>query len=111
MKHRYSRTNKLSSANTRAQTALRPVTALVLNTSIYFLTMDGNITRCIEGQPHFVPAYVHDRQLDVWPNHNSFAPFSTQDQHGDFLLSERGAGTVAVIARSTLMIDSADSCH
>ena len=63
------------------------VTALVLNTSIYFLTMDGNITRCIEGQPHFVPAYVHNRQLDVRPNHNSFTAFSTQDQHGVLLLS------------------------
>ena len=63
------------------------VTALVLNTSIYFLTMDGNITRCIDGQPHFVPAYVHDRQLDVRPNHNSFTAFSTQDQHGVLLLS------------------------
>ena len=73
--------------NTRALIALRLVTALVLNTSIDFLTMDGNITRCIDGQPHFVSAYVHDRQLDVRPNHNSFTAFSTQDQHGVFLLS------------------------
>src|SRR6476660_8039509 len=61
--------------------------SLVLDTSIYFLTMDGNITRCIEGQPHSVPAYVHDRQLDVPPNYNLFTAFSTQDQHGVFLLS------------------------
>ena len=88
MKRRASRTNELSSTtNTRALIALRLVTALVLNTSIYFLTMDGNITRCIDGQPHFVPAYVHDRQLDVRPNHNSFTAFSTQDQHGVLLLS------------------------
>jgi hypothetical protein len=49
--------------------------------------MDGNIARCIDGQPHVVPAYVHDRQRDVLPNHNSFTAFSTQDQHGVLLLS------------------------
>ena len=88
MKRRPSRTNELSSTtSTRALIALRLVTALVLNTSIYFLTMDGNITRCIDGQPHSVPAYVHDRQLDVRPNHDSFTAFSTQDQHGVLLLS------------------------
>src|SRR4051794_38453237 len=61
--------------------------SLVFDTSIYFLTMDGNITRRIEGQPHSVPAYLHDRQFDVRPNQDLFTAFSTQDQHGVFLLS------------------------
>jgi hypothetical protein len=95
----------LSTTNPRTLNELR----LVLNTSRYFLTMDGNITRCLEGQPHFAPAYVHDGQLDVRPNQNSFAAFSAQDQHGIFLLSERGTGAAAVIAPSTSMSDSADS--
>jgi hypothetical protein len=108
MKRRPSRTNELSSTtNTRALNEL----SLVLNASRYFLTMDGNITRRIEGQPHFAPAYVHDGQLDVRPNHNSFATFSAQDQHGIFLLSERGTGAAAVIAAPTSIIDSADSYH
>jgi hypothetical protein len=63
------------------------VTDLVLNSSIYFLTMDGNITRCLDGQPHSVPTNVHNHQLDVRPNNNSFTAFSTQDQHGVLLLS------------------------
>src|SRR6476660_996198 len=54
---------------------------------MYLLTMDGNITRCIDGQPHFVPAYVHNCQLNVRSNHNSFTAFSTQDQHVVLLLS------------------------
>jgi hypothetical protein len=95
----------VSTTNTRALHELR----LVLNASRYFLTMDGNITRRIEGQPHFAPAYVHDGHPDVRPNHNSFAAFSAQDQHGIFLLSERGTGAAAVIAPSTSTIDSAES--
>ena len=77
----------LSRLDTVRSIASRLVTALSLNTSIYFLTMDGNITRCLDGQSHFVPAYVHNRQLDIRPNHNSFTAFSTQDQHGVLLLS------------------------
>jgi len=88
MKRSPSRDNKLSSTTyTRELIVLRLLTVLVLNTLIYLLTMDGNITRCIDGQPHFVPAYVYNRQLDVRPNHNSFTAFSTQDQHGVLLLS------------------------
>src|SRR6478609_3837419 len=88
MKRSPSRDNKLSSTTyTRELIVLRLMTVLVLNTLIYLLTMDGNITRCIDGQPHFVPAYVHNRQLNVRPNHNSFTAFSTQDQHGVLLLS------------------------
>jgi hypothetical protein len=49
--------------------------------------MDGNITRCLDGQPHSVPTNVHNHQLDVRPNNNSFTAFSTQDQHGVLLLS------------------------
>ena len=88
MKRSPSRTNELSSTtSTRTPIILYRVMVLVLDASTYFLTMDGNITRCVDAQPHCVPAYVHDRQLDVRPNHNSFAAFSTQDQHGAFLLS------------------------
>jgi hypothetical protein len=104
MKRWPSQTNELlSTTNPRALDEL----SLVLNTSRYFLTMDGNITRRIEGQPHFAPAYVHNGQLDVRPNQNSFAAFSAQDQHGIFLLSERGPGTAAVIP--PLHLDFADS--
>src|SRR6476659_2601886 len=84
MKRSPSRDNKLSSTTyTRELIVLRLMTVLVLNTLIYLLTMDGNITRCIDGQPHFVPAYVHNCQLNVRSNHNSFTAFSTQDQHVD----------------------------
>ena len=83
-----SRTNELSSTtSTRTRITHYRVMALVLDASTYLLTMDGNITRCIDAQPHSAPAYVHDHQFDVRPNHNSFTAFSTQDQHGAFLLS------------------------
>jgi hypothetical protein len=68
--------------------------------------MDGNITRRRDAQLNFIPAYGYDHQLDVRPNHNSFTAFSTQDQHGDLLLSGVERGAAAVIAPSTVPLGS-----
>jgi hypothetical protein len=57
---------------------LRPDQAatFVLDSLIYFLTVDRDFLRCGDGQADSIRAYVHDLQHNIAANHNPFARFS-----------------------------------
>jgi hypothetical protein len=68
-----------SSSCTRARITSYLAATFVLNSSIYFLAVDSNFPRRVDGQADPTLAYVHDSQLDIGANHNPFARFSAQD--------------------------------
>jgi hypothetical protein len=50
-----------------------------LNSSIYFLAVDSDFLRRVDGQTDLVPAYANDNKFDIRADHNPFAAFPAQN--------------------------------
>jgi len=47
------------------------------------ITQDGELSRGLDPDPYLVALYFHDRDLDVWTDHDRLQRFTTEYEHLD----------------------------